>query len=175
MSLSPSPFDSNAVEGTTHHIVRMKPDRSGKQELVSARWGSNPRFSDGIEFRFIRAEGKTFPTNRCLMPASEFHMQVGNDRYRVRLEDGNFFYLACVWEPQIDDWPLSFRIITVASNPEVSRFQDRHGAIVFRRQAQHWLDGHLPEAELLVTPPANIFVVEEIGSESVPARAGAIR
>lgn len=123
----------------------------------------------------MRSEGRTFPSHRYLMPASEFHMQVAKERYRVRLEDGNFFYLACVWERPLDDWPLSFRIITVAANPEVSRYQDRHGAIIFRRQAQQWLDGDISEADLLVTPPAKILVIEEIGAESAPAQTGAMR
>ncbi|MFX4925838.1 hypothetical protein ABTC31_19830, partial [Acinetobacter baumannii] len=65
-------------------------------EMVEARWGSNPRFSDGTSYRFVRSEGKTFPNHRCLVPASEFHMTVGDKQYRVKLDDGNFFYLAAV-------------------------------------------------------------------------------
>lgn len=46
-------------------------------------------------------------------------MTVGEKRFRVKLDDGNFFYLAGVWEPAMGEWPLAFRIITVAANPEV--------------------------------------------------------
>ena len=91
-------------------------------------------------------------------------MRAGERRFRVRLDDGNFFYLAGVWEPPLGDWPLSFRIITVAANPEVSRYQDRHGAIILRRQVMNWLDATVPEETLLVTPAARTFVVEEIGA-----------
>jgi putative SOS response-associated peptidase YedK len=98
------------------------------------------------------------------MPASEFHMTVKDRRYRVRLDDGNFFYLAGVWEPAMADYPLAFRIITVAANLEVSRYQDRHGAIILRRQVMHWLDKGVPEVDLLETPPARTFVIEEITS-----------
>ena len=91
-------------------------------------------------------------------------MTVGSKRYRVTLDSGNFFYLAGVWEPPLGDWPLSFRIITVAANPEVSRYQDRHGAIILRRQVMSWLDATVSEEALLVTPPARMFVVEEIGA-----------
>lgn len=90
-------------------------------------------------------------------------MTVGDKTYRVTLDGGNFFYLAGIWEPAIDDWPLCFRVITVAANPEVARYQDRHGAIIHRRQVMQWLDHAVPEADLLETPPARTFVVEELG------------
>ncbi|WP_371128300.1 SOS response-associated peptidase family protein [Sphingomonas sp. NFR15] len=161
---SPTPFDSDAPVGSKRAIIRYNPDNSAELEMVEATWGSNPRFSDGASYRFVRSEGKTFPSHRCLMPASEFHMTVKDRCYRVRLDDGNFFYLAGVWEPAMADYPLAFRIITVAANPEVSRYQDRHGAIILRRQVMHWLDKNVPEVDLLETPPARTFVIEEITS-----------
>ncbi|MBO9623933.1 MAG: SOS response-associated peptidase family protein [Sphingomonas sp.] len=133
--------------------------------MVEAVWGSNPRFSDGVAYRFVRSEGKTFPSHRCLVPASEFHMTVGDRKYRVTLDGGNFFYLAAVWEPAMGDWPLCYRVVTVAANPEVARYQDRHGAIIQRRQVMQWLDGLVPEMDLLVTPGAHTFNVEEIGAK----------
>jgi putative SOS response-associated peptidase YedK len=89
-------------------------------------------------------------------------MTVGDKRYRVTLDDGNHFYLAGVWEPAMADWPLAFRIITVAANPEVARYQERHGAIIQRRQVMQWLDATVAGVDLLVTPPARLFRVEEI-------------
>lgn len=94
-------------------------------------------------------------------------MTVGKRRYRVTLENGNFFYLACVWEPPMAGWPLAFRIITVAANPEVARYQDRHGAIIQRRQVMSWLDATVPENDLLATPAAHLFLVEEIDGAPV--------
>ncbi len=165
MTATATPFDSNAAEGTLRPIIRYKPDGSGKKEVITAHWGTNPRFSDGIEYRFVRSEGKTFPSHRCLIPASEFQIKVGSKNYRATLDDGNFFYLAGVWEQPMAGWPLAFKIITVASNPEVSRYQDRHGAIILRRQVMEWLDGTLTEKELLATPPAHKFLVEQIGGK----------
>jgi len=166
MALNPTPFDSDAAEGTTHHIIRMKPDGSGKQEMVNAHWGTNPRFSDGIEYRFVQSEGKTFPTHRCLVPVSDFRMKVGSKNYCVTRDDGNHFYLAGVWAPPLAGWPLAFKVIIVAANPDVARYQDRHGAMIERRQAMDWLKGISPEDELLVTPPAHVFVVAEMNSRS---------
>lgn len=94
-------------------------------------------------------------------------MTVGEKRYRVTLDGGNHFYLAAIWEPAMADWPLNYRVITVAANPEVARYQERHGAIIQRRQVMQWLDAQVPELDLLETPPARTFVVQEIGAKPV--------
>lgn len=133
--------------------------------MVEAHWGSDPRYSAGDSFRFVRSEEKAFPGHRCLIAASEFQMTLGAKRHRVTLDSGNFFYLAAIWEPALGDWPLSYRIITVAANKEVAHYQDRHGAIIQRRQVMQWLDGSAPVAELLVTPPPRTFVICEIGAD----------
>jgi putative SOS response-associated peptidase YedK len=169
---SPTPFDSDAPLGSRRAIIRHNPDNMQEVEMVEATWGSNPRFSDGTSFRFVRADGQTFPSHRCLVPASEFQMTVGDKRYRVTLEDGNFFYLAGVWEPAMGEWPLSYRIVTVAANPEVARYQERHGAIIHRRQVMQWLDRTVPAIDLLDTPPARTFRIEQIdGSLQQPTLA----
>jgi putative SOS response-associated peptidase YedK len=164
MDSTPTPFDSDATLGSRRAIIRRNPDKVDEVEMVEATWGSNPRFSGGASFRFVRSEGEAFPSHRCLIPASEFHMGVGDKRYRVTLDGGNFFYLAGIWEESMGDWPICYRIITVAANAEVARHQDRHGAIIERRQVMKWLDGAVPEAELLGTPPARTFNVEELGA-----------
>jgi len=163
MAMTPTPFDSDAAQGTTHHIIRMKPDGSGKQELVNAHWGTNPRFSDGIEYRFVQSEGKTFPSHRCLVPVSDFRMKVDSKNYRVIRDDGNHFYLAGVWEPAMAGWPLAFKVITVAANPDIERYQDRHGAMIERRQVMDWLRDGGNAVGLLTTPASGVFMVEEVG------------
>lgn len=163
MTETPKPFDSEAPEGSRRPIIRYNPDNAREKEMVEGVWGSNPRFSDGVSYRFVRSEGKTFPSHRCLVPASECQMKLGDKRYRVTREDGNFFYLAGVWEPPMGDWPLAFKIITVAANLEVSHYQERHGAIIERRQVMQWLDRSVLENDLLVTPPARTFLIEETG------------
>ncbi|AJA07081.1 hypothetical protein SKP52_00695 [Sphingopyxis fribergensis] len=166
---SPTPFDSDAPLGSRRAIIRRNPDDASEIEMVEATWGSNPRFSDGIAYRFVRSEGQTFPSHRCLIPASEFHMMVGDKRYRVTLDGGNHFYLAGVWEPAMCEWPLCYRVVTVDANPEVARYQDRHGAIIHRSQVMQWLDRTVPDIDLIATPPARTFIVEEIGASAVQA------
>jgi putative SOS response-associated peptidase YedK len=161
MDSKATPFDADAL-GSCRAIIRRNPDDLQEIEMIEAAWGSNPRFSDGVRYEFIRSEGRTFPSNRCLVPASEFHIRNGEKKFRVRLEDGNFFYLAAIWELAMGDWPVCYRILTVDANPEVMRYQERHGAIIQRRQVMLWLDHKVPEADLLETPPANLFSIEEI-------------
>lgn len=162
MDSSPTPFDSNAPLGTRRAIIRRNPNDASEIEMVEAAWGSNPRFSDGASFRFVRSEGRTFPSHRCLVPASEFQMRVGEKGYRVTLNGGNHFYLAAIWETAMGEWPVSYCIITVPANPEVAQHQERHGAVIHRRQVMQWLDLTVPEADLIVTPPPRTFIVEEI-------------
>ena len=167
MTATSTPFDSEAPLGARRAIIRRNPANSQELEMLEAVWGSNPRFSDGVAYRFVRAEGKTFPSHRCLIAASEFQLAVGKRRFRVTLDGGNFFYLAGVWEPAMGEWPLNYRIITVDANPEVAKHQERHGAIIHRRQVMQWLDATVEETDLLVTPPARTFIVEEIGAAPV--------
>ena len=160
----PSPFGPDAPLGSRRVIIRQNPEDASEIEMVEATWGSDPRFRSDDSYRFVRSEGQTFPSHRCLIPVSEFHMAVGDKSYRVTLDRGEHFYLAGVWEAAMGDWPLSYRLITVAANPEVARYQDRHGAIVRRAQVMQWLDGTVRENKLIETPPARTFVVEEIGA-----------
>lgn len=161
MDSKATPFDMDAV-ASGRAIIRRNPDDPQEIEMIEAAWGSNPRFSDGVSYEFIRSEGKRFPANRCLVAASEFHIRNGEKKFRAFREDGNFFYLAAIWEPAIGDWPVSYRIITIDANPEIIRYQARHGAMIERRDAQKWLSHAVPEEELIVTPPFGTFFVEEL-------------
>lgn len=156
---APAPFDPDAPLGDRRVIIRRNPEDTSEIEMVEAAWGSDPRFGGGVTYRFVRSEGQTFPSHRCLIPVSEFHMTVDDKRYWVSLENGEHFYLAGVWEPAMAEWPLSCRVVTVAANPEVARFQDRHGAIIRRSQVLQWLDGTVPVVDLVTTPPARTFLI----------------
>ena len=166
MTIAPTPFDPDAPGGGVEALVRRKPDDMSKTEMVKAVWGSDPRFSDGINYRFVRTEGRAFPARRCLIPASEFRMGTGDHRYRVTLDSGNFFYLAAIWDPPCADWPLSYRILTIPAGADVIPYQSRHGVIVERRNVMHWLDGTLPNEELFAEPPKYSLFVEPLRAQA---------
>lgn len=168
MDSKATPFDMDAL-ASRRAIIRRNPEDLHEIEMIEAAWGSNPRFSDGVSYEFIRGEGMRFPANRCLVAASEFHIRNGEKKFRAYREDGNFFYLAAIWEPAMGDWPVSYRVITVDANPEIIRYQARHGAMIERRDAQRWLDHSVPGDELILTPPFGTFLVEEI--QMLPVQA----
>ncbi|MDV3455808.1 SOS response-associated peptidase family protein [Sphingomonas sp. HF-S4] len=156
------PFESDAALGSRKAIVRRNP-LSGKPQLIEAAWGL-----DGVEpgdkpRKFLRAEGRTFPHQRCLIPASEFQVTNGDRKFRVMLEDGNFFYLAGVWRPSFGDKDVSYAIITIEANPDIFPYQERQGAVLLRRQNMAWLDLSQPEDMLLRALPARSFQIEEVG------------
>lgn len=169
MAIAPTPFDPDAPGGGVTALVRRDPANMGEVEMVKAIWGSDPRFSDGINYRFIRSEGRAFHARRCLIPASEFRMGTGDHRYRVTLDSGNFFYLAALWDPPLADWPLSYRILTIPAGADVIPYQSRHGVIIERRNVMHWLDGTLPNEELFAEPPRYSLFVEPLRAQAALA------
>lgn len=152
-------FDSDAPLGSRRAIIRYN---AGELEMVELAWGLIPKVPDGRPFRFVRSEGRTFPTHRCLIPASEFHVTTARRRYRFALDDGNWFYLGGVWRPATRDWPEAYAILTVEANAEVARYQERQGAVLLRRQRMDWLDSKIGEEDLLVPLPARSFSVAEL-------------
>lgn len=164
------PFESDAALGSRRAIIRRNPADMQEVEMVEAAWGLAPFDHGGRPFKFVRSEGRTFPDRRCLVPASEFHVRANDRRFRVTLDDGNFFYLAGLWHPPEGNWPLSYAVITTEANPDVLRYQERQGAVLLRRQTMAWLDLPLSEAELLVPLPPRSFRVEEIAPRHAALR-----
>ncbi|KEQ54775.1 SOS response-associated peptidase family protein [Sphingobium chlorophenolicum] len=160
-----TPFDSDAPDGTRRAIVRSDP-ADGKPELIELAWGLAPANPGEPPFRFVRSEDRAFPSHRCLVPATEFHVRAGRRRYRFFREDGNWFYLAGIWRPRKGEHPDAFAVLTVPANLEVARYQTRQGAMITRNRTMQWLDLTHPESDLLVTPPARTFLVEEIGRDA---------
>ena len=162
-------FDPNAAVGSNRIVIRHDLT-DGKPELVELAWGLEPSEPGGRPSRFLRSERKRFPVNRCLIPASEFHVNRGDRKYCFRLEDGNWFYLAGVWRPATRGWPEAYAILTVPANAEVAPYQDRQGAIIRRNRHMQWLDASIPDEDVLRTPSALSFAVEE-WRDPVPAQA----
>ena len=151
-------FDSDAPLDSRRAVIRRN---ACELEMVELAWGLKPKALGERPFRFVRSEGRTFESHRCLVPASEFHVKVGSRSLKFSLRSGDWFYLAGLWRPASPDWPESFAIITVQASPEVEQYQDRQGAILLRSQRMDWLDGLTPEASLLRPLPRGALVVAE--------------
>lgn len=151
-------FDPEAPLDARRAVVRYEVG-GADVEMVELPWGLRPKEAGGRPFRFVRSEGREIPSHRCLIPASEFQIKQGSLTYRCSLIDGDWFYLAGIWRPARDDWPESYAILTVEANAEVSRIQERQGALIRRGDHLAWLDTTLPAADQLRTPADGSFKI----------------
>ena len=164
--MSARAFDFQASDGQRRVIVR----RVGVGvELVELAWGLRPREPRGRPFTLVRAEGRSFPSHRCLVPASEVHHQGRGGPYAYALADGDWFYLAAIWRPAAQGWAEAFAVLTIAANADLAPFHDRQMAVLRRDQRMGWLDLTHPEGELLRPLPAGSFKVSS--PSDVPSQA----
>lgn len=130
--------------------------------MVELAWGLQPSAADGHPFCFVRSEGRSFESNRCLIPASEFHVKVALKRFSFALGDRNWFYLAGIWRRATADWPESYAILTIEANDDMAPYQERQGAALLRRQRMDWLDHLVPECDLLKPLPPRSFIARRL-------------
>lgn len=152
--MSASVFDSDASVGYRRVVIRRN---GGDVELVELLWGLEPRERGGRPFTVIRAEGRSFPSHRCLIPASEFRHRSRGKHYGFSLAEDDWFYFAGIWRPATGGWPEAFAILTIEANADVAPFHDRQMAVVRRDQRMAWLDRTCREEELLRPLPAQTF------------------
>jgi putative SOS response-associated peptidase YedK len=152
--MSASIFDSDASVGQRRVVIRRN---AGDVEMVELPWGLEPRERGGRPFTVIRAEGRSFPSHRCLIPASEFRHRSRGKHYGFSLADGDWFYFAGIWRPATADWPEAFAILTIEANADIAPFHDRQMAALRRDQRMVWLDRTSREEALLRSLPAQTF------------------
>jgi putative SOS response-associated peptidase YedK len=160
-------FDMDVPLDERRIIVRYGDDGV---EMVELPWGLKPKEPGGRPFNLVRGEARTFPTHRCLVPASEFRLVQRGQRYSFSLADGDWFYFAGIWRPASADWPEAYAILTVAANADVARYQDRQMAVLRRRQRMDWLHLSRPEDELLRPLPRGAFHVERVFTSTPSAQ-----
>lgn len=160
--MSATAFDSDASLDELRVIIRRD---GGDVEMVKLPWGLQPREPGGRPFTVVRAEGRTFPSHRCLVPASEFRHHSRGKSYSFSMTDGDWFYFAGVWRPATRDWPEAYAVLTTEANDDVAPYHDRQMAVLRRDQRMDWLDLTLPEDELLRPLSAGSFRVRRLRDE----------
>lgn len=115
-------FDMGAPHDELRIIVRYGDEGV---EMVELPWGLRPREPGGRPFNLVRAEGRTFPSHRCLVPALEFQLTHRGRRLNFSLADGDWFYFAGIWRPASHDWPEAYAVVTIEANGDVAPYQDR--------------------------------------------------
>lgn len=138
-------------------------------EMVELPWGVRPREPGSTPFTVVRAEDRTFPSHRCLVPASEFRFRSRGRQYNFTLAHGDWFYFAGIWRPATREWPESYAILTTAANEDVAPYHDRQMAVLRRDRRMAWLDMTCPETELLRPLPAGSFIVSRL--DETPAQS----
>lgn len=145
-------FQSDAPLDERRVIIRR---HDGDVEMVELPWGLRPRDGDARAVNVVRSKGRTFPTHRCLVPASEFRHRT----FSFSLANGDWFYFAGIWRPAINDWPESYAILTIEANDDLAPFHDRQMVVLRREQRMAWFDGLVPEGEILRRLLAGTFRV----------------
>lgn len=154
--MNASLFDPDTSVGQRRVVVRRN---AGDVEMVELPWGLEPSQPGGRPFTVIRAEARSFPSHRCLVPASEFRHRSCGREYGFSLADGDWFYFAAVWLPATRAWPEAYAILTIAANADVEPFHDRQMAVLRRDQRMAWLDRTCQEDSLLRPLPSGSFKV----------------
>lgn len=129
------------------------------------RWWNSPGACSPASLAGVhsqRAEGRTFPTHRCLIPASEFRHRSRGKQYSFALADGDWFYFAGIWRPKTRDWPEAYAILTTAANDDVEPYHDRQMAVLHRDQRMAWLERTCSEEALLRPLPVGTFAVSRL-------------
>lgn len=88
----------------------------GDVEMVELPWGLCPRDGGPRAVNVVRSERRTFPTHRCLVPASEFR----HKNFSFSLANGDWFYFAGIWRPASGDWPEAYAILTIHANADIA-------------------------------------------------------
>nr|WP_250812630.1 SOS response-associated peptidase [Neorhizobium tomejilense] len=160
-------FQSDAPLDERRVIIRR---HDGDVEMVELPWGLCPLDGGPRAANVVRSEERTFPTHRCLVPASEFRHRSGARNFCFSLKNGDWFYFAGIWRQASIGWPEAYAILTVEANADIAPYHDRQMAVLTRDQRKDWLDGLLPEEEILRPLPAGTFPVKPLSNASFQSR-----
>ncbi|MCH4547212.1 SOS response-associated peptidase [Rhizobium changzhiense] len=158
--MSAKVFQSDAPLDERRVIIRR---HEGDVEMVELLWGLRPRDGGPRAVNVIRSEGRTFPTHRCLVPASQFRHR----SFSFSLANGDWFYFAGIWRPATPDWPEAYAVLTTEANTDIAPFHDRQMVVLTRDQRMVWLDALVPEEEILRPLLAGTFRVRRHSTPSV--------
>ena len=147
----------NAAPSQSLPIVRPSRENPAEWEMVDAKWGLIPAWSQDEKPGPINARGETVATNgmfrtafkqhgrggRCIVPASGFYewqevMLQGKVPSYIYRADGAPLLMAGLWEKR--DETRSFTIVTVAAGQSTLALHDRTPAILEPEEADAWLD-----------------------------------
>jgi putative SOS response-associated peptidase YedK len=137
---------------------------AGTAELIERRWswpgpGGKPVFN-------MRSDGRSFPSDRCLVPVDGFYeyttpadpKQKRKDCWLFRPAEGRDFAIAGLLRlhPKVGE---AFTLLTTPPGPDVEPLHNRQIALLRPDQWRAWLDGSARSTELLAPTPAGSLEV----------------
>ena len=149
-------------------IVRVVEDGRRPGDLVQRRWSwPGPKGRPVYNFR---AEGREFPTGRCLIMADGFYeFTEPADRAKGRKDKWLFtrtgeawFCIAGLWRAT-SEVGEAFTMLTVPPGPDIAPYHDRQVAILDRTNWNAWLNPEVSAKTLLKPLPAGSLTIERIG------------
>jgi putative SOS response-associated peptidase YedK len=124
-------------------------------ELVQLRWGLAPGRPKARAVINMRSEGRTFPRNRCLVPASHYYEFTGatspKTRWRFTCIGQEWFCFAgLIGRGESAEGPVdAFTLLTCEPGPDVAPIHNRQPVILERPHWAAWLTGSGATTELL--------------------------
>lgn len=138
----------------------------GAGEWVTMRWGFPPSAPKRPPVINFRADGRTFTSGRCLIPASHFFEFTGTkspkSKWKFTMPDGEPFCIAGLWRDTGPETGLRFTMLTIPPGPDVGEFHDRQIVPLGPERWRDWLDPAVPSAEVLTAGPKGMLVVEQV-------------
>jgi putative SOS response-associated peptidase YedK len=136
-------------------------------ELVNRRW-SWPAPNRKPVYNF-RSEGRTFTSQRCLIPADGFFefgppIEPGQKRktkYLFTLKDHDWFCIAGIWRshPEVGE---AFTMLTMEPGEDVAPYHARQIIPLTRDQWVDWLDPSVPAEDVLRVLPKGSLPVTQV-------------
>jgi putative SOS response-associated peptidase YedK len=134
----------------------------GQAALVAMRWGLPPSAPKRPLLINMRAEGRSFPRGRALVPASWFYEYTGTKypktRWAIAPADADWITFAALWR-ETDQGPR-FTLLTVDAGPDIVPVHGRQPAVVTPADRAAWLDERGPPPPLAPSP-AGAFTVSQ--------------
>ncbi|KQV37669.1 MULTISPECIES: SOS response-associated peptidase [unclassified Rhizobium] len=152
----------------TAPIVRTVEGERGSGELVQRRW-SWPSPTRKPVYN-LRAEGREFTANRCLIVADAFFefttpedpKKKRKDKWMFKKVGEPIFAIAGVWR-ETDDVGQAFTMLTMPPGPDIAPYHDRQIVILERRAWAGWLNPSIPAKSLIQPLPQGSLSVEQVG------------
>ncbi len=129
------------------------------------RWGLRSPRPKGPPIINLRAEGRRFNHDRCLIPAAHFYEFTGSTspktRWRFNKTGEDWFCIAGVVGVGDDKGQAvhAFSMLTVAPGPDIAPIHNRQIVVLERRDWAAWLDGAAAVNDQLAPSPAGTFTV----------------